>query len=60
MKEEAHVGYYNMVDVSQQFISWMVTELPRTKGVESTNPTDKSALLGKFIIDESGEWSEGH
>ena len=52
MEQESHVGDNNVVSISQESVTRMISELTRSEGIEATDPSKDSALFGKFIIDE--------
>lgn len=52
MKEEAHVGDDEMVDVGEQLIGGVVAELTRSEGIEAADPAEESAFLGELFVDE--------
>ena len=55
MEKVAHVLDKDVVDVSKQFITWVISEFPRTESIEATYSADESTLLGDFVVDECGD-----
>lgn len=60
MEEEAHVGNDDVVDVSEQLGGGMISELTRSEGIEAADPSQQSALLGQFFVDEGSDWSKSN
>ena len=58
MEKEAHVRYNDVIDVSEEFAGWMVSKFSWPKGIEATDSTKESALLGKFFVDKGSNWSQ--
>jgi len=52
MEDETHIAHDYLIDVGEKFVSGMVTELTRTKSIESSDSTEKTCLFSKFFIDK--------
>ena len=52
MEDETHVAHYYLIGVGKKFVSGMVTELTRTKSIESSDSAEQTWLFGKFFIDK--------
>lgn len=58
MEEEGHIGDDDVVDVGEEFISWMISKLSGSEGVEASDSSEHSTFLSKFFIDECTNWLE--
>jgi hypothetical protein len=36
----------------------VISKLSGTEGEKPTNPAEEAALMGEFIVDEGGDWSQ--
>ena len=60
MEEESHVGDHEVVDVGEQLVGGVVSELAGTEGIEAADATEQSALLGQILVDEGCDGTQGH
>ena len=49
-----------MVSIGQQFGSGVVAEFTGSEGVEASDPSEDSTLVGKFFVDEAADGSQGN